>query len=647
KKGGKIIIRAKIDIEDSRTLVIREIPFKTTTGSLIDSIIKANDNGKIKIKKILDNTAENVEIRIQLPTGVSPDKTIDALYAFTKCEISVSPQAVVIHDDKPAFMGVSEILEYSTLHTKDLLRRELEIQLEELRDKWHAANLERIFIEKRIYLDIQDQTTWEGVLDAIDKGLEPHIRHLKRPVTRDDLIRLTEIKIKRISKYDLNKARKNIEDIEAQIAEKEHHLANLTQYAIDYFKNIKKKYGKGRDRRTEIRSFENIEATKVVVRNVKLYVDRKEGFVGTSLRKNEYVADVSDIDDLIIFRADGKMIVTKVAPKTFVGKDIIHVGVFKKKDKRTVYNMIYRDGKKGPVYKKRFHVTGVTRDKEYDLTTGAKGSKVLYFSANPNGEAETVTVYLRPVGRSRKTKFDVDFSELAIKSRNARGNLVTKLPVKSVKLKEKGVSTLAPRKLWYDPVVNRLNTEERGQYLGEFAGDDKMFYVTTDGQLEVFVPQLEKHFPDKLEYIYKVEPGKPLTVIYYDRRDKQYYLKRFVPATVSKREQIIPEGTVLKMLSYDWRPTVEIRYKEDGKEPQTIAADEFISVKSHRAKGKKLHRKPVAKILFGEPLPYEPPAPEPETQDNKHSTEEPATQTPPSPDKDDDDTDGPTELTLF
>lgn len=648
KKGGKIVIRAKIDIEDNRTLVIREIPFKTTTTSVIDSIIKANDNGKIKVKKILDNTAENVEIRIQLPPGVSPDKTIDALYAFTKCEVSISPQAVVIYENKPHFMGVSEILEHSTMRTKELLRRELEIQLDELRDKWHAANLELIFIENRIYLDIQDQTTWEGVLEAIDKGLQPHIRHLKRPVTRDDLIRLTEIKIKRISKYDLDRARKNIEDIEAQIAEKEHHLAHLTDFTIDFFKNLKKKYGKGRERRTEIRSFENIEATKVVVRNVKLYVDRKEGFVGTALRKNEYVADVSDIDDIIIFRADGKMMVTKVAPKTFVGKDIIHVGVFKKKDKRTVYNMIYRDGKKGPVYKKRFHVTGVTRDKEYDLTAGTPGSKVLYFSANPNGEAETVTVYLRPVGRSRKTKFDVDFSELAIKSRQARGNLVTKLPVKSVKLKEKGVSTLAPRKIWYDPVVNRLNTEERGELLGEFAGEDKAFYITTDGQVETFIPQIEKHFPAQLEYIYQLEPGKPLTVIYYDPKTKQHYLKRFLPETIRKKETVIPEGTKLKAVSYDWRPVVELTYKKEGKAPKTIVADEFTPVKGFKAKGKMLDKEGLKKVRFIDPLPYTPPAPEQASTDETAPTAGSGENPPASaPDDDKKPPQDPEELTLF
>ncbi len=601
KRGGKIVLRAKIEIENDKTLVIKEIPYKTTTGSLIDSIVKANDNGKIKIKKILDNTAENVEIRILLPSGVSPDKTIDALYAFTKCEISISPLAVVIEDNKPKFMGVSEILEHSTFRTRDLLQKELEIQLEELENKWHAANLERIFIENRIYLDIQDQTTWEGVIQAIEKGLAPHIKHLKKPVTKDDIVKLTEIKIKRISKYDLNKAKENILNIETQIEEKKNHLANITQYTIDYFKEIKKKYGKGRERKTELRNFENIEATKVVVRNVKLYVNREEGFVGTSLRRDEYIADVSDIDDIIIFRRDGKMLVTKVAPKTFVGKDIIHVGVFKKKDTRTVYNMIYRDGKSGNTYMKRFNVTGITRDKEYDLTQGKKGSKVLYFSANPNGEAEIVTVYLRPVGKSRKTKFDIDFSELRIKSRNARGNLVTKLPVKSVKLKEKGVSTLQARKLWFDPIVGRLNTEERGQYLGEFAGEDKIFYLTEDGTLETFIPQLEKHFPDKIKFISKLKENIPLTIIYYDPADKRHYIKRFLPGDVKKKEKIIPEKTKLIAHCYHPGPTVKIFWKNKNKEPKEINVNEFVSVKGYKAKGKILAKEPVKQFECIEP----------------------------------------------
>ncbi len=647
KRGGKITIRAKIDIEDNKTLVIRSVPFKTTTGTLIDSIIKANEKGKIRIKKILDNTAENVEIRIILPPAVSPDKTIDALYAFTKCEVSVSPLAVVIQDNKPRFMGVSEILEHSTFRTRELLRQELQIQLAELNEKWHYANLERIFIENRIYLDIQDQTTWEGVLNAIDKGLQPHIKHLKRPVTRDDLIRLTEIKIKRISKYDLDKARKNIEDIEAWIEETQFHLDNITDYTIRFFKDIKKKYGQGRERKTEIRSFENIEATKVVVRNVKLYVNREEGFVGTGLRKDEYVADVSDIDDIIVFRRDGKFLVTKVAQKTFVGKDILHVGVFKKKDTRTIYNMIYRDGRKGPYYMKRFYVQGITRDKEYDLTQGKEGSKVMYFSANSNGEAETVTVYLRPTGKSRKTKFDIDFSELMIKSRNARGNLVTKLPVKQIKLKEKGVSTLQARDLWFDPIVRRLNTEERGQYLGKFSGEEKIFYITEDGEIEVLIPFLEKHFPDKIQLISKLEPGKPLTVTYYDHSERKHYVKRLLPEDIRKKDSVIPEGTRLTGISYDWRPVVEIKFRKKDKKNKQIVVDEFIAVKGYKARGKMMTKESVLKVKFIDPLPYSPPEPDKNTDDETTSSVSPVEgneHKPPAEKKEGED---PQELSLF
>ena len=457
---------------------------------------------------------------------------------------------------------------------------------------------------------------------------------------------MTEIKIKRISKYDLNKAKKNIEDIEAWIEETEFHLANIIDYTINFYKQIKKKYGQGRERKTEIRSFENIEATKVVVRNVKLYVNREEGFVGTSMKKDEYVADVSDIDDIIIFRRDGKMLVTKVSSKTFVGKDIIHVGVFKKKDERTVYNMIYRHGKKGPYYMKRFHVKGITRDKEYDLTQGAAGSKVMYFSANPNGEAETVTVYLRPTGKSRKTKFDIDFSELLIKSRNARGNLVTKLPVKAVKLKEKGVSTLQARKLWFDPVVNRLNTEERGEYLGEFTGEDKMFYVTPEGIIEVFTPVLEKHFPAKTGLVAKLEKDKPLTVVYYDPADKRHYLKRFLPGEVKKKDTVIPEGTRLVGVSYDWRPVAEIKFRKKAKGIKQVAADEFVAVKGYKAKGKTLTKESVLKIKFVEPLPYEPPAEQTETLSTPADETGSATAKPQGENKDDG-KEPPAELSLF
>ncbi len=618
KRGGKVRVRAKIKIEDNKTLVITEIPYKTTTGSLIESIIKANNKGKIRIKKIEDNTSEQVEIRLHLPPGISPDKTIDALYAFTNCEVSISPLGVVIENNKPLFLGVSEMLERSTRRTVDLLRQELEIELQELEDQWHAASLERIFIENRIYRDIEQETSWEGVIKAIDEGLKPHIQHLKRPVIEEDLIRLTEIKIKRISKFDIDKARKNIEAIEEKIAEKKHHLAHIIDYTIDFFKNIKKKYGKGRERKTEIKPFEEIEATKVVMRNVKLYVNREEGFVGTNLRKDEYVGDVSDIDDIIVIRKDGKMMISKVADKKFFGKDIIYVNVFKKKDKRTIYNLIYRDGKKGPSYMKRFYVSGITRDKEYDLTAGNPGSEILYFTANPNGEAEVVTVILRQTGSLRKTKFDIDFKDLAIKGRSVRGNLVTKLPVKAIKLKEAGVSTLKPRQIWYDPIVKRLNTEERGQYLGEFSGNDQLVMVLSDGRISKFVPDLEKHFPDNILFLEKYVPRKPVTAAYYDADKKRYFIKRFLIDDLKKEEIFIPDNAKLIQVSYDWRPVWQLHFAKergkDQKEPQDIDVENFIGIKGIKAQGNLLSKLKLKKIEKLASKPYQ--APEEQKQES-------------------------------
>ena len=621
KRGGKIRLRAKIKVEDNKTLVITEIPYKTTTSSLIDSIIKANNKGKIKIKKIEDNTSENVEIRLHLPPGVSPDKTIDALYAFTNCEMSISPLGVVIEDNKPLFLGVSEILERSTHHTVDLLRKELEIELQELQDQWHAASLERIFIENRIYRDIEQETTWEGVLKAIDEGLKPHIKHLKRPVVEADLIRLTEIKIKRISKFDIDKARKNIEAIEEKIAEKKHHLANIIDYTVAFFKELKKKYGKGRERKTEIKTFDDIEATKVVMRNVKLYVNREEGFAGTSLRKDEYVGDVSDIDDIIVIRKDGKLMISKVADKKFFGKDIIYINVFKKKDKRTIYNLIYRDGKRGPSYMKRFFVSSITRDKEYDLTSGNPGSTLLYFSANPNGEAEVVTVHLRQTGSLRKTKFDIDFKDLAIKGRGVKGNLVTKLPVKAIKLKEAGVSTLKPRQIWFDKTVMRLNTEERGEFKGEYSGNDQMVMILDDGRVSKFTPDMEKHFPDNMLLLEKYVPNKPVTAAYFDKDKKRYYIKRFLIDDLKREEVFIPDNAQLLEISYDWLPVWELEFgKERGKNqkaPQQIDVNEFIAVKGIKAQGNLLSKIKIKKIEKLPSLPYEP-----ETNTTEEETEE-------------------------
>ncbi|NRA91825.1 MAG: DNA gyrase/topoisomerase IV subunit A, partial [Psychroserpens sp.] len=497
-RGGKVRVRAKISQHDKNTLVITEIPFGTNTSSLIDSILKANDKGKIKIKKIEDNTAADVEILVHLPSGISPDKTIDALYAFTNCEISISPLGCIIEDNKPLFIGVSEMLRRSTDNTVQLLKSELEIKLGEFEEQWHFASLERIFIENRIYRDIEEEETWEGVISAIDKGLRPHIKHLKRAVTEEDIVRLTEIRIKRISKFDIDKAQQKIDALEEQIAEVKHHLANLIDYAIAYFNRLKKDYGEGRERKTEIRTFADVDATKVVIRNTKLYVNREEGFIGTSLRRDEYVCDCSDIDDIIVFNKEGKMMVTKVGSKTFIGKDIIHVAVFKKKDKRTIYNMMYRDGSKGPTFVKRFAVTSITRDREYDLTNGNKGSKVWYFSANPNGEAEVVTVFLRQVGSIKKLKWDLDFAEILIKGRASKGNLVTKYSVKKIELKEKGVSTLKPRKIWFDDAVQRLNVDGRGELIGEFRGEDRLLIITQSGIAKTILPELTTHFDDDM-----------------------------------------------------------------------------------------------------------------------------------------------------
>ncbi|NNK40397.1 MAG: DNA gyrase/topoisomerase IV subunit A, partial [Winogradskyella sp.] len=489
-RGGKVRVRAMISQKDKNTLLITEIPFGTTTTSLIDSILKANDKGKIKIKKIEDNTAAEVEILVHLPSGISPDKTIDALFAFTNCEVSISPLGCVIEDNKPLFVGVSEMLRRSTDNTVQLLKSELEIKLSEFEEQWHFASLERIFIENRIYRDIEEEETWEGVIRAIDKGLKPHIKHLKRDVTTDDITRLTEIRIKRISKFDIDKAQQRIDALEDQIAEVKHHLAHLIEYAIAYFSRLKKDYGSGKERKTEIRVFDDVDVTKVVIRNTKLYVNREEGFVGTSLKRDEYVCDCSDIDDIIVFTRDGVMMVTKVDSKTFIGKNIIHVAVFKKKDKRTIYNMIYRDGKSGPSYVKRFAVTSITRDKEYDLTNGSKNSTIWYFSANPNGEAEVVTVMLRQVGSIKKLKWDLDFADILIKGRASKGNLVTKYSIKRVELKEKGVSTLKPRKIWFDDTVQRLNVDGRGELIGEFRGEDRLLIITQSGIVKTILPEL-------------------------------------------------------------------------------------------------------------------------------------------------------------
>ncbi len=609
KRGGKIRVRAKIAALDKKTLVITEIPFGTTTSSLIDSILKANDKGKIKIKKIEDNTAAEVEILVHLPPNVSPDKTIDALYAFTSCENSISPLCCIIEDNKPIFIGVSEILRKSTDFTVELLKRELEIQLHELEEQWHFASLERIFIENRIYRDIEEVETWEGVIEAIDKGLQPHIQHLKREVTEEDIVRLTEIRIKKISKFDIDKAKQFIESLEEKIAEVKNYLANLIDFAIDYFKELKTKYGKGKERKTEIRIFDDIVATKVVMRNSKLYVNREEGFIGTSLKKDEYVTDCADIDDVIVFREDGSMIVTKVDSKTFVGKGIIHVAIFKKKDKRTVYNMIYRDGAKGASFMKRFNVTSVTRDKEYNLANDNSKSKVLYFSANPNGEAEVVTILLRAVGSIKKLKWDIDFADLAIKGRSVRGNQVTKYSVKKVEFKEAGVSTLKPRKIWFDDTVQRLNVDGRGELLGEFKAEDKILIATQSGKIKAVTPDLGMHFEDDMIVLEKWKPNKPISAIYFDGNKERYFVKRFLIEAPDKEEIFISEHekSKLQIIATDYRPVAEVIFSKRSLENVEVNFEEFIAVKGIKALGNQLTAEKIKTVNLLESLPYEEP----------------------------------------
>ena len=611
-RGGKIRSRARINHHGKNMLSITEIPFSTTTTSLIDSILKANEKGKIKVKKIEDNTAAEVEILIHLPNGISPDKTIDALYAFTKCETPISPLGCVIEDNKPLFVGVNEMLKTSTDRTVALLKSELEIQLNELEAQWHFASLERIFIENRIYRDIEEEETWKGVISAIDKGLKPHISHLKRPVVEEDIVRLTEIKIKRISKFDIDKAQQKIDALEERIAQIKHHLNHLIEFAIDYFKGLKADYGKGRERKTEIRVFDDIEATKVVIRNTKLYVNREEGFVGTSLRKDEYVTDCSDIDDVIVFTQDGKMMVTKVGAKTFIGKDIIHVAVFKKKDTRTIYNMIYRDGARGASYVKRFSVTSITRDKAYDLTKGTKSTKVIYFTANPNGEAELVTVLLRQTGSIKKLKFDLDFTDMIVKGRGSRGNIVTKYSVKRIELKEKGLSTLKPRKIWFDETVQRLNVDQRGELLGDFTSEDRLLIIDQNGIVKTVVPEITLHFNDAMIVLEKWDPKKPISVIYWEGEKELFYVKRFLIENPDKEEKVISDHSksYLETVFTDYRPVVELVFaKKRGKERQentVIKLENFIAIKGISALGNQLTKDKLIEINPKEPLRYEP-----------------------------------------
>ena len=612
KRGGKVRVRAKINIVDKSTLLISELPYSTTTTSLIDSIIKANDKGKIKIKKIDDNTSSKVEILIHLPSGISPDKTIDALYAFTNCEVSISPLSCIIENNKPCFLGVSEILIKSTDNTVNILKKELEIRLQELEDQWHNFSLERIFIENKIYRDIEKEETWEGVLKAIRDGITPFIKILKREVTNDDIARLTEIKIKRISKFDIDKAKEKIENLEDQISEVKANLGNLIEFAISYFTRLKKDYSSDKNRRTEIKVFDDVDVKKVVMRNTKLYVNREEGFIGTSLRRNEYVCDCSDIDDVIVFTDNCNMMVTKVASKTFIGKNIIHVAVFKKKDVRTIYNMVYRDGDKGFNYIKRFAVSGVTRDKLYALSSSKKPSLVKYFSANPNGEAEKITINLRQNAKIKKLKWDVDFSDVMIKGRGTRGNILTKNTIKNVELKEKGVSTLKPRKIWFDETVQKLNVDGRGELLGEFRGDDKILVVSQNGSLKIIQPELSTHFNDDMIVLEKWIPKKPISAIYFDGKKEKYFAKRFLAENKNKEEVFISEnkGSFLELISTDWKPVFELVFiklrNKDQRPNQRIIFEEFISVKGIKAQGNQLTPHKIKQVNTLESLEYIP-----------------------------------------
>lgn len=618
-RGGRVRVRAKIAQLDKNTLVITQIPFSTNTTTLIDSILKANDKGKIKIKKIEDNTAADVEILIHLFPGVSPDKTIDALFAFTACETSVAPLGCVIEDNKPLFIGVSEMLKISTHRTVDLLRQELEIQLEELKNKWHFSTLEKIFIREEMYIDFKLYSDRESLYKYLYDRFEPFKKSFVREINDGDLQRLTQIPMIRITRFDSDKADDFISKLEEEMKEVEHNLANLTDFAIAYFTKLKEKYGKGRERQTELRVFDNVEATKVVLRNTKLYVNREEGFVGTSLKKDEYLTDCSDIDDVIVFLRDGKMIITKVDAKTFVGKDIIHVAIFDKSDKRTIYNMIYRDGKSGPSYIKRFNVTGVTRDKPYDLTNETAGSQVVYFSHNPNGEAEVITILLRQVGTIKKLKFDIDFAKLAIKGRASKGNLVTKYPIKKIELKEKGISTLLPRKVWFDDTVKRLNVDARGELLGEFKPSDKILIINQTGKLKVIIPELSTHFDEDMIVLEKWNPKKPISAIYYDGEKERYFLKRFLVESEGKEESFITDhpNSQLEIVSTDYRPLAQLvfaKVKGVQKEDLHIDVEDFIAVKGFKALGNQLTADKLKQVNLLEPLPYEEPVEEvPET----------------------------------
>jgi len=602
-RGGKIKVRAHIEQLDKSNLLIKELPFGVTTTNLIDSILKANEKGKIKVKKISDNTAKEVEILVELMPGVSPDLTTDALYAFTDCEVSISPNACVIIEDKPRFLTLTEILERSTFYTKSLLGKELEIKKGETLEKWHLASLEKIFIHERIYRQIEECESWEEVLSVIDTELKKYVRGpddppskndkrllLKRPIIQEDIVKLTEIKIRRISRYNIFKAEEQISELEQLLNEIEHNLAHLTDFTINYFRELIQKYGKGKERRTRITTFDTIQATEVVANNSKLYVDRNEGFIGYGLKKEEFIVECSDIDDIIVFLKNGQYKVVRMAEKVFVGKNILHVTVWKKSDDRTTYNLIYLDGKTGKSFAKRFQVNAITRDREYDVSQGNPGSKILYFTANSNGESEIVTVQLTPGCKARIKVFDFDFSTLEIKGRTAQGNTLTRYPIKKISLKEAGKSTLGAIKFWFDEVTGKLNNDERGKYLGEFDTGDLIITVLKDGHYELNAPDTVKRFPtEQIVIIEKFDPDQPISCIYYDGEKDWTMAKRFIVETLTtgqkfkfisdhpKSEFIFATSDLGAVMSYS-----------KGLITQKISLEEFIEIKGWKAKGNKI-----------------------------------------------------------
>ncbi|MEJ1240219.1 DNA gyrase/topoisomerase IV subunit A [Chryseolinea sp. T2] len=608
-RGGKIKVRARIEIVDKKTLIIREIPFSTTTTSLMESIVKASEKGQIKVKQVIDKTAQDIEIQIHLQPGQSPEIAMDALYAFTDCEISISPNACVIVDDKPQFMPVNQILKVNTGQTMELLRQELEIKKSELLEKILFSSLEKIFIEKRIYRDIEEAESWEEVIETIDKGLKPYKKKFYREITRDDIVRLTEIRIKRISKYDSFKADELMRDQEKELKETEHHLKHLTDYAIAYFQNLLEKYGKGRERRTEIKGFQSVAATDVIANNQKLYVNRVDGFIGYGLKRdenNEFVTDCSDLDDVIVVRKDGKAKVSRIADKVFMGKDILYVGIWKKNDDRMVYNVVYTDGKSGKGFSKRFNMPGMTRDKEYPIATDDKNSRIHYVSGNPNGEAETVEVTLSQSSTARKKVFEYDFAELEVKGRAARGNTITKYPIRKVKLLQAGASTLSKLSLWYDDAAGRLNREERGKYLGKFDADDKLITFTRNGNYKITNYDLSNRFdPEKTLLVQKFNPARPVSAIYVDGESKLYMVKRFMieTTTLDKEFNFISEAIGSRLILATTAESAEIEVdfisgKNKDKKTDVMNLDELIDVKGWKAVGNRLSLDRVTKVTL-------------------------------------------------